>query len=156
MIRGFCSTTCASRLRHLSQGSDTDFNTSQNCIVRTLVVPEVPGSVRGDFRRFWAVLFNFGRFQRRNAPKTHLVSKFLGWYGTLFKQCTRIHRGDLECSDLSIERFARLGTELKIFGRSTLLDRDRRHKVPKKRNRSTNENKSRGLWFTDHFSKLTS
>jgi len=30
--------------------------------VRTLVVPEVPGSVRGDFGRFWAVLFNFGRF----------------------------------------------------------------------------------------------
>jgi len=30
--------------------------------VRTLVVPEVLGSVRGHSRRFWAVLFNFGRF----------------------------------------------------------------------------------------------
>jgi len=30
-------------------------------------------------------LFNFGRFQRRNAPKTRLLSRFLGWYGTLFK-----------------------------------------------------------------------
>jgi hypothetical protein len=29
------------------------------------------------------VYFNFGRFQRRHAPKTRLVSRFLGWYGTL-------------------------------------------------------------------------
>ena len=35
------------------------------------------------------VLFDFGRFQRRYAPKTHLVSRFLGWYGTLCKECTR-------------------------------------------------------------------
>jgi len=57
--------------------------------VRTIVVPETPGSVRGDFRRFWAVLFNFGRFQRRYAPKLRLRSGFLGWYVTLFEACTR-------------------------------------------------------------------
>ena len=36
------------------------------------------------------VLFNFGRFQRRHAPKTRLASRFLGWYGTLFEECTHI------------------------------------------------------------------
>ena len=30
--------------------------------VRTVVVLEVPGCVRGNFGRFWAILFNFGRF----------------------------------------------------------------------------------------------
>ena len=35
------------------------------------------------------VLFNFGQFQRKYAPKTRLVSRFLGWYGTLLKECTR-------------------------------------------------------------------
>jgi hypothetical protein len=58
--------------------------------LRTLVVPEVPSSVRGDFRRFWAVSFNFGRLWPRYAPKTHPGTRFLGWYGTLFKECTRI------------------------------------------------------------------
>jgi hypothetical protein len=51
--------------------------------VSTLAVPDVPGSARSDFRRFSAVLFNFGRFYRRYAPKTHTVPRFLGWYGTL-------------------------------------------------------------------------
>jgi len=36
--------------------------------VRILVVPEVPGTVRGDVRRFRAVWFNFGRFWRRYSP----------------------------------------------------------------------------------------
>jgi len=40
-------------------------------------------------RRFWAVLFNFGRIRRRYAPKTHLVSRSLGRYGTLLKGCIR-------------------------------------------------------------------
>jgi len=44
--------------------------------VRTTVVPEVPIARRWDVRRFWAVLINFGRFQRRYAPKTHLDSRF--------------------------------------------------------------------------------
>jgi len=35
MTRGFTSTTCAFRLRHLSQGSDTDCHTSQNSIETT-------------------------------------------------------------------------------------------------------------------------
>jgi hypothetical protein len=35
--------------------------------VRTLISPDVPGSAR--FSHFWAVLFNFGRFQREYATK---------------------------------------------------------------------------------------
>ena len=35
------------------------------------------------------VLFNFGRYQREYAPKTRLVSRFLGWYGISLKECTR-------------------------------------------------------------------
>ena len=57
--------------------------------VHTLIVPKilaVLGSVRGEFRRFCAVLLDFGRFQRMCAPKTHLVSRFLHWYGTLCKE----------------------------------------------------------------------
>jgi len=60
--------------------------------VRTLVLLEVLRCVRGDFRRIRAVLFNFGRFQRGYAPKTHLVCKFLGWYGTLLKESTCMKR----------------------------------------------------------------
>jgi hypothetical protein len=41
----------------------------------------------GNFGRF---LFDFGRFQRGYALQAHLVSRFLGWYGTLFGDCTRI------------------------------------------------------------------
>ena len=37
--------------------------------VRTIVVPEVPIARPWDVPRFWAVLINFGRFQRRYAPK---------------------------------------------------------------------------------------
>ena len=29
----------------------------------------------------------FGRFQRRYTPKTHLTSRFLGGYGTSLKEC---------------------------------------------------------------------
>ena len=57
--------------------------------VRTTLVPEVPSSVRGDFGLFWAVFFDFGRFWRGYAPNTYLVCRFRGWYGTLFKECTR-------------------------------------------------------------------
>jgi len=54
------------------------------------VVPEVRTARRWDVRRFWAVLINFGRFQRRYAPpKTHLDIRFPAGYGTLFKECTR-------------------------------------------------------------------
>jgi hypothetical protein len=53
--------------------------------VRTVVVPEVPSARRWDVRRFWAVLINFGPFQRRYAPKTHLDPRFQARYGTLFK-----------------------------------------------------------------------
>ena len=71
--------------------------------VRTLDVLEIPGSVRGDFRRFSAVLINFGRFQRRYTPDIHLVSRLLSWYGALFIECNRSrpspttsHAGKLE------------------------------------------------------------
>ena len=57
--------------------------------VRTVVVPEAPGSVRGEFRRFSATLFNFRRFRCRYAPKIHLASTFLGCFGTLFEECAR-------------------------------------------------------------------
>jgi len=60
--------------------------------VRTLAVPDVPGFERGDFRRFWAVLFDFGRFQQRYAPKTHLVSRFLCWYGTNYVKSALVSR----------------------------------------------------------------
>jgi hypothetical protein len=60
--------------------------------VRTTVVPDVPTARRWDVRRFWAVWINFGRFQRRYAPKTHLDSRFQARYGTLFKECTRTSR----------------------------------------------------------------
>jgi len=60
--------------------------------VRTTVVPEVPSARRWDVRRCWAVLINFGRFQRRYAPKTHLDSRFQARYGTSFKECTRIRK----------------------------------------------------------------
>ena len=30
--------------------------------VNTPIDPEIPGSMRDNFRRFWAVLYNFGRF----------------------------------------------------------------------------------------------
>jgi hypothetical protein len=45
--------------------------------VRTLIVPEVPSSVRGDFGRFWAVLLNF------SAGALHKCILFPGsWLGT--------------------------------------------------------------------------
>jgi len=37
--------------------------------VRTLIVPEVSGTMRDDFRRFWAVLFNLGDFSVGTLPK---------------------------------------------------------------------------------------
>ena len=58
--------------------------------VRTLVVPEVPCSVRGHFRQFRALFFGLGRFQRRCAPEIHQDFRFLRLYGTLFNLCTRI------------------------------------------------------------------
>jgi len=56
---------------------------------RTIVVPEVPTARRWDVRQFWAVFIDFGRFQRRYAPKIHPNSMFQARYGTLFKECTR-------------------------------------------------------------------
>jgi hypothetical protein len=44
---------------------------------------------------FWVVLLNFGRFQRRYAPGICPVTRFLGWCGTLFKECARTCHGRL-------------------------------------------------------------
>ena len=57
--------------------------------VRTTVVLEIPSARRWNVRRFWAVLINFGRFQRKYALETDLDSRFQARYGTLLKECTR-------------------------------------------------------------------
>jgi hypothetical protein len=83
-------------------------------MVRNPHFPGIPGVARGDFGNFGRFCAMLGGLSTGALPKTHLLSKFLGWYGTLLKECTRIHRGDIECSDPSFERFARLGSELYI------------------------------------------
>jgi hypothetical protein len=53
--------------------------------------PSCSGGCRLCTRRFLAVSFNLWRLKRRYAAKTLLVSRFQGWYGTLFTECTRTH-----------------------------------------------------------------
>jgi len=73
--------------------------------VRIAILLEVLSSVRSDFRRFWAVFFNFGRFLRVYVPKTHLLSRFLVGTEHCLKSALVLYR----CSPRHPPRFQLLG-----------------------------------------------